>query len=592
MWFKTSIIVSLIFFISVPFFCYPQITDGFDNILLDTAIWKGDQEDFVVENGKLRLIAPSGKSRSLLYAKLSDLPKEVEWKMEFFLNFDPSNSNNLKIWLFAEDPEVENTDGYLFSIGETGSDDALIVQKIIDNQIFQLARGLDGNAAKTPSISINIVKDINDNWKITALHEGIGNEIITFVDEEIEILNGYFAIECNYTSTRSDKFFFDNIYIGPRVIDLISPTLEEHIINDNGLDLVFNEAISQSTTGIENFLFDPEFTLVNISFPSINKINLEGDESFESNTNYRLSLSGIMDLSGNELDTVITFFIAAEPLAGELLVNEILFNPKGSGSDFVEIINKTDKVISLANLYLGNTSNNRRNRIESPVSIQPNEILVFTGNKDNIIQEFESNNALQIFEQDIPSFNNDKGNVSIGYLIDNEFLLLDGYDYSEKDHIVVLDDEDGVSLERISLDTETQNTSNWTSASSLVGFGTPGLPNSVAKSENIIGLEEITVTNKVFSPNGDGVDDEAEVEFSLLSTFIVNATIYDLNGKIVKRIWKNETTPLQGKLSWNGRNENEALANTGIYILILEFFDIEGRVIRHKEDLVLAEQLD
>ncbi|MDZ7848102.1 MAG: lamin tail domain-containing protein [Owenweeksia sp.] len=61
------------------------------------------------------------------------------------------------------------------------------------------------------------------------------------------------------------------------------------------------------------------------------------------------------DCNGNvgALDTLL-FALPSLPQAGELIINELLFNPPSGGADFVEIYNHSDKYFDLSNLRLGN----------------------------------------------------------------------------------------------------------------------------------------------------------------------------------------------------------------------------------------------
>jgi len=590
MWNKTTI--SVLFALFLPIMCLSQVSDNFNSSLLDTSMWQGDIEDFILEDGLLKLDAPSDKDQSVIYVGLNSLPKNLEWTLDFNLSFNPSNSNKSEIWLYTDDIDLDKANGYVISIGESGSDDALVIQKRLLGQEIDISRGQISNVSTSPRGSLKVLKDSVGNWNISASYEFGVTEIISFSENEIVPDEGFFAIKCEYTATRSDKFFFDNFYIGPMQKDKTSPHLILNEITENTVELTFNESVSQSQVGISNFMFQPDYALINIAFPSQNKILLEGDNSFERGVEYELLLSNIQDQSNNTLDTLIKFFLAHDPYPGEILLNEILFNPVGSGADFVEIINPSDKIISLTNIHLVNNTNNQSNLIQSPDNIKPNEILVFTDDKTNILNVYNMHNRDQIFEQAIPALNNDKGNISVIEIKNGKNTLIDSYDYSEKNHHPLVDDENGVSLERVSLENATQETLNWTSAASLSGFATPGLPNSVSEINSSIGPNKILVTNKVFSPNEDGLDDEAIVSYSLIHSLLANATIYDLSGKEIRDIWQNVSVPLQGILVWDGKNNDGNVVNVGIYILVLEFFNLDGQIFRHKEELVVAKELD
>jgi hypothetical protein len=103
-----------------------------------------------------------------------------------------------------------------------------------------------------------------------------------------------------------------------------------------------------------------------------------------------------------------------------------------------------------------------------------------------------------LIEQRLPTFSDDEGNVTI----DAGVLRLDAFDYTEDFHSELLSPNDGVSLERLRPKAITQDDSNWFSAASTAGFGTPTRENSQARS----GLEPVgeetfsIVSPTVFSP--------------------------------------------------------------------------------------------
>jgi hypothetical protein len=71
-----------------------------------------------------------------------------------------------------------------------------------------------------------------------------------------------------------------------------------------------------------------------------------------------------------------------------------------------------------------------------------------------------------------PSYNNDFDYV---VLLDEKMQVIDELFYSEKmHHLLLLAEEKGISLERISFAENTNDIKNWHSASTTSGYGTPG----------------------------------------------------------------------------------------------------------------------
>lgn len=89
----------------------------------------------------------------------------------------------------------------------------------------------------------------------------------------------------------------------------------------------------------------------------------------------------------------------------------------------------------------------------------------------------------------------------------------------------------------------------------------PDLPNS----DRLI--EDLRVEPALFTPNGDGVNDQLDISFIVLKLATVDAQvqIFDLAGRIVTRL---KPTAINGRLSvvWSGRDSQSALVPPGTYL--------------------------
>ena len=94
--------------------------------------------------------------------------------------------------------------------------------------------------------------------------------------------------------------------------------------------------------------------------------------------------------------------------------------------------------------------------------------------------------------------------------------------------------------------------------------------NSLAIRADEIGriVDDLAIAPNPFTPNGDGINDEAEIRFSLLSMAAarpVQVRIYSLGGRLVRRL---ELDLLGGPQTvvWDGREDGGALAPPGLYL--------------------------
>ena len=148
---------------------------------------------------------------------------------------------------------------------------------------------------------------------------------------------------------------------------------------------------------------------------------------------------------------------------------------------------------------------------------------------------------------------------------------LDVFIYSDDLHFPTLEDDKGVSLERISLRRPAADPNNWHSAARTVNFATPGYENS-QQLDTGTGEEEVFLTQEVFSPNGDGTDDVLAINYNFNFTGAnARAHIFDPNGRKIRVLQQNflpGTT--EGTLFWDGRDEDNQKAAIGMYAIVFE----------------------
>jgi hypothetical protein len=185
----------------------------------------------------------------------------------------------------------------------------------------------------------------------------------------------------------------------------------------------------------------------------------------------------------------------------------------------------------------------------------------------------------------MPSYNDDKGDVII---LNAQGSITDELQYDEKWHFKLIDNREGIALERIDYNAPTQQPDNWHSAATSVGYGTPTYKNSQYKiNDGVQG--EITVIPEIFSPDNDGVDDFATINYFFPSPgYVANITIFDAAGRIVRYLQHNALCGIKGNYRWDGLGEKNQKLSVGIYIIYTEIFNLEGKKKQFKNTTVLA----
>ena len=298
------------------------------------------------------------------------------------------------------------------------------------------------------------------------------------------------------------------------------------------------------------------------------------------------------------LDEVIVFGEAkpAEPiLPGELVINEVLFNPLEGGNDFVEIYNNSAKEISTNRLYLAS----RDSKLEltqiqqlstSKRMLFPKNYLALTKDTNGVFPWFNIQCPECFLQMEkFPSYNNDKDYV---VLLDEKMLVIDELFYTDKMHHPLLAEEKGISLERISFTQNTNELKNWHSASTTSGYGTPGYQNSQVEIENITD-PKVTFSPESFSPNFDGYNDEYQIQYKLEKPgYIANISIFDAAGRFVMKLANNEIMGTSGTIVWNGEDQTGQRQNLGVYVILVEIFSTAGEVYKYKDGVVLTDVLE
>ena len=380
--------------------------------------------------------------------------------------------------------------------------------------------------------------------------------------------------------------------------DLRGPELlNAFAINSNSIELIFDEKLIFDGSDIQ-VSTSPELTLENFTVFNErgNRARITSIGNIEPRVEYTISLSGFSDCSGNSSQANdVTFVLAEEGQLGDLLLNEVLFNPRSGGVDFVEIYNNSEKFINLNGWAIGNDdfteSGISRLITEENLIIPPAGYLAFTEDKGITTSDYPNNSSEFIIEiDDLPTFPDSEGTV---VLIDPEGNLIEQFDYTDDLQSTLLDDDDGVSLERISFTTESNNPENWKSAASGAGFATPGEQNSQFLL-SIVPESIVSVSPKVFVPDGTGGNSNQafttiNYELDNAGSF-ANVSIYNANGQFIKEIANGELLSAKGFFRWDGLNENGNLVKVGYYIVLFELYDNNGNTNVIKETVVVGTQ--
>ncbi len=320
-----------------------------------------------------------------------------------------------------------------------------------------------------------------------------------------------------------------------------------------------------------------------------NQIKIRRQQAFPSGR-YHIDIQQIKDIDGatNPKDSLV-FDYYTPANSGDVVINEILFHPLHGGSDYVEIYNLSSNIIDVSSICLG--KRNKQMRIDDTVRLSnkklllhPDSYMVFSADTANIKANYFTIDESVCYSAKIPNYRNKEDRV---VLCRGDYII-DELSYNEKMHFELLTDTKGVALERVSPQERTNATGNWQSASQNVGFGTPGLKNSVyAQSKPTTQIIELE--NRLFTPNGDGVTDRLYIHFNLPeSGYVVNISIFSSTGVEIRKLASNYYLGIHNKLIWDGLDAKKRPLPAGIYIIYAELFHPSGKKKVFKKTAVIA----
>jgi hypothetical protein len=327
--------------------------------------------------------------------------------------------------------------------------------------------------------------------------------------------------------------------------------------------------------------------------PTFDKVTLRLNTPLARNKVYTITASAVVDCKGNLITTKNTARLGLSVVADSLdmVINEILFNPKSNGTDYVEIYNRSNKIIDLKQTYIANRNtagviSNIKQLSADNYLLFPQDFMVITEDPAIVKRDFITQNMEAfVTVASMPSFNDDEGNAII---LNAQGNIIDELKYDEKWHFKLIDNREAVALERIDYNAATQSQDNWHSAATSVGYGTPTYRNSQYRLDLQV-QGTITVSPEIVSPDNDGMDDFATIDYSFPSAgYVANITIFDANGRTVRYLQRNALCGIKGSFRWDGLGDKFQKLPVGIYVIFTEVFNLNGKNKQFKNTIVLA----
>ncbi|MBP6635794.1 MAG: lamin tail domain-containing protein, partial [Paludibacter sp.] len=463
-----------------------QINENFTDGNFDrNPEWRGNTGNFKI-NEKLQLQScATTTSVSSLFTN-SESIVNAQWKAHIIINYSTSSSNYAAMYIISENENLTSgCNGYYVQIGGTNDEISLFLQQ--GTKKTKIIDGLDKRIADdSVNVEVKVTRDGNGNFELWSKKASENEYILEGKTQNNAVVNSYyFGLLYSNTSTTGKAYIFDNIEVtGEKAEDHINPTIKQlKITDENKIEFEFSERIDTSNLeiGINGQFYKTDSVELN---GAKNILRIKPQYKFIKGIKYEITLSGISDYSGNYLinNTAYTG-IPEDAEIGDLIWNEIMFNNPENSSEYVEIYNRSAKVIELTGMYISTRKNdgtlNSGNKIDYYLLMYPSEYIAFTSSPDSVLLYHNCPQDANVNKLNMSSLNNTSATIVL--CSNNKEIIYDELKYNEKWHHTLIKNPKGVALEKINPDMETQNSDSWHSAGSTTNYGTPGYKNSQYK---------------------------------------------------------------------------------------------------------------
>ncbi|MDR1403136.1 MAG: lamin tail domain-containing protein [Tannerellaceae bacterium] len=596
----------LIFGLLLPVCTFSQFKESFSGVeITSDNPWEGAVDLFTINPaGQLEFVSPSGEAGEAALSIPLNYSGRMSWELDVSVDFKTTNSNNARIHVYTDDDvsyyiQIGNNTNQISLYAKEGDKSAKLCIKGRDNLI----------AGKFTSVRL-LLKD-GECWTLytritgeSSYHEE-GSYTMKYAPvhpkAQIQIL-------CRYVKSRISVFYFDNIEASEGESEGESggesePSPEESSdaklinveqISSCELQFAFSAPvdISKASCTIKGLgdaarlFYGEDPSIVHALFPA----NLKGE------TEYYLEWNNLFDLkNGTLLDLALNIYTDNEPEKpeepadsdaepGELIFNELLPNPFTGGSEYIELYNRSRRPISLNGLAIATRKPDGSLNTHYPLTgtkavVEEGGYVLLSKDVEGVKPFYFISSPAVLYEVKLPVLANTSATLVLFRKTDG--VILDEASYSSKWHAASIKDPKGIALERIDPNASTQEISNWTSATAMAGYGTPGYQNSQYKKEDNPATH--------IEPPVLASDGLYHIRYQLNNPdYHCRSYVYDLNGRRVAEIANHQLLGLEGEVVWNGKGADSMRLFTGLYIIYIELYNYrDGQMVRYKKPFLI-----
>ncbi len=258
----------------------------------------------------------------------------------------------------------------------------------------------------------------------------------------------------------------------------------------------------------------------------------------------------------------------AGDVVGLVAINELMYSPGDSATEWVEMLNTTEDALDLSGWMLGDDEDAHCLAADDAAldSLHPGGFLVLARDPE-LLNGLASCPVAGADDWEALSADDTVA------LLDEFGTLMDEVTYERR-----WGGDRDVSLERVRPDMPAANAVNWGSSVAPEG-STPGRTNSIhlaaAPSPG-----KLTVTPNPFTPDGDGENDRTVVRFELpVGRATARLTVFDIKGRVRAVLLDQAAVASEGEFLWDGTGVNGEPLPSGLYVVYLEAIDARQGVL-------------
>ena len=447
-----------------------QLSESFDDgDFTASPYWTGDTSSFIIDSSEQLQSNNTTANNSFYLATENKLSANTEWNFWMRLAFNPSSANCVDTYLTSSASNFSDSvnTGYFVRAGNT-DDEVSLYRRDRNGILTKIIDGEDGVLNHSNNIfKIKVTCDSLSKWTLYFDPSGSGNSYVKegIVSDSIYKTSSWFGFLIKQsTSSFFQKHYFDNIEIKKFVADVLPPKiLSVTAVTNNKVDIIFDEPIKNSSNIFSNYSANNGLgmpTITEIDSQNSSLVHLTFENPFTNDYTYTLTVSGIQDLSGNEINNATSTFTLYEAEQYDVIIDEIFADPTPQVGlptyEWIELKNMSPFPINLKGWKLGDASKTSAPFPE--LKLQPDSFVIITSTSaQEALSAFGRATAITGF----PSLNNDGDLI---FLANEKGSIIHAVRYSSDWYGDELKKDGGWSLEMIDTKTPCTGENNWTSS--------------------------------------------------------------------------------------------------------------------------------